>query len=99
MHTNIAMFIYLYLQGVENVYTQHKPLLFSILDQLIKGKLKEASYPYLGTGQLKDRPQDIIVFIIGGCTYEEALAVHNFNRTMPGVRIVLGGTTIHNSKT
>ncbi|XP_005107406.1 vacuolar protein sorting-associated protein 45 [Aplysia californica] len=86
------------LKGVENVYTQHKPLLFTILDQLIKGKLKEASYPYLGTGQLKDRPQDIIVFIIGGCTYEEALAVHNFNRMMPGVRIVLGGTTLHNSK-
>ena len=42
-------------QGVENVYTQHKPLLYTLLDQLIKGKLKEASYPYLGTGQLKDR--------------------------------------------
>ncbi|XP_059149023.1 vacuolar protein sorting-associated protein 45-like [Physella acuta] len=86
------------LKGVENVYTQHKPLLFTLLDQLIKGKLKEASYPYLGTGQLKDRPQDIIVFIVGGCTYEEALVVHNFNRTVPGVRIVLGGTSILNSK-
>ncbi|KAI8793205.1 vacuolar protein sorting-associated protein 45 [Biomphalaria glabrata] len=86
------------LKGVENVYTQHKPLIHTLLDQLIKGKLKEASYPYLGTGQLKDRPQDIIVFIIGGCTYEEALVVHNFNRTMPGVRIVLGGTNILNSK-
>lgn len=44
------------------------------------------------------RPQDIIVFIIGGATYEEALAVYNLNRTNPGVRIVLGGTTIHNTK-
>ena len=43
------------LQGVENVYTQHKPLLQDLLDQLIKGKLKEAAYPYLGTSQLKDR--------------------------------------------
>ena len=42
-------------QGVENVYTQHKPLLQATLDQLIKGKLKEATYPYLGTSQLKDR--------------------------------------------
>ncbi|KAI6073028.1 Vacuolar protein sorting-associated protein 45 [Aix galericulata] len=41
---------------------------------------------------------DIIVFIIGGATYEEALAVYNLNRTNPGVRIVLGGTTIHNTK-
>ncbi|XP_070202635.1 vacuolar protein sorting-associated protein 45-like isoform X2 [Littorina saxatilis] len=87
------------LKGVENVYTQHKPLLITTLDQLIKGKLKEAAYPYLGTSQLKDRPQDVIVFMIGGCTYEEALAVHLLNRSTPGVRIVLGGTTVHNSKT
>lgn len=45
------------------------------------------------------RPQDVIVFIIGGCTYEEALAVYQVNRTTPGVRVVLGGTTVHNSKT
>ncbi|XP_064608238.1 vacuolar protein sorting-associated protein 45-like [Liolophura sinensis] len=86
------------LKGVENVYTQHKPLLHTVLDQLIKGKLRESSYPYLGTGQLRDRPQDIVVFIIGGTTYEEALTVHNFNRSTPGVRIVLGGTYVHNFK-
>lgn len=44
------------------------------------------------------RPQDIIVFIIGGATYEEALTVYNLNRTNPGVRVVLGGTTIHNTR-
>ena len=44
------------------------------------------------------RPQDIMVFIIGGATYEEALTVYNLNRTTPGVRIVLGGTTVHNTK-
>ncbi|OWF48430.1 vacuolar protein sorting-associated protein 45-like [Mizuhopecten yessoensis] len=86
------------LKGVENVYTQHKPLMYSILDQLIKGKLKEGAYPYLGTGQLRDKPQDIVVFMIGGATYEEALAVHTLNRSSPGVRIVLGGTTVHNFK-
>ena len=42
-------------QGVENIYTQHKPLLLEILDQLVKGKLKEASYPYIGTSMLRDR--------------------------------------------
>ena len=44
------------------------------------------------------RPQDIIVFMIGGITYEEALAVHNLNKSVPGIRIVLAGTTIHNCK-
>lgn len=86
------------LKGVENVYTQHQPLLHETLDQLIKGKLKDNQYPYLGPSTLRDRPQDIIVFVIGGATYEEALAVYNLNHTTPGVRIVLGGTIIHNTK-
>lgn len=44
------------------------------------------------------RPQDIIVFLIGGATFEEALTVYNLNRNTPGVRIVLGGSCIHNTK-
>lgn len=48
--------------------------------------------------RVRCRPQDIIVFIIGGATYEEALTVYNLNRTTPGVRIVLGGTTVHNTR-
>lgn len=86
------------LKGVENVYTQHQPLLLETLDKLIKGKLKDNTYPYVGPSTLRDRPQDIIVFIVGGATYEEALAVYNLNRTTPGVRIILGGTAIHNTK-
>ncbi|XP_061110692.1 vacuolar protein sorting-associated protein 45 isoform X1 [Conger conger] len=86
------------LKGVENVYTQHQPLLQETLDQLIKGRLKDSQFPYLGPSTLRDRPQDIIVFIIGGATYEEALTVYNLNQNTPGVRIVLGGTTVHNTK-
>jgi hypothetical protein len=47
------------------------------------------------------RPQDVIVFIIGGCTYAEARAINQLNSATGasgGLRIVLGGTTIHNSK-
>uniref|UniRef100_A0A3B4ZHA2 Vacuolar protein sorting-associated protein 45 n=1 Tax=Stegastes partitus TaxID=144197 RepID=A0A3B4ZHA2_9TELE len=86
------------LKGVENVYTQHQPLLHDTLDQLIKGRLKDSQFPYLGASSLRDRPQDILVFIIGGATYEEALTVYNLNRSTPGVRIVLGGSSIHNTK-
>ncbi|MBN3324289.1 VPS45 protein, partial [Atractosteus spatula] len=64
----------------------------------MKARLKDSQYPYLGPSTLRDRPQDIIVFLIGGATYEEALTVYNLNRTTPGVRVVLGGTTIHNTK-
>ncbi|XP_049838142.1 vacuolar protein sorting-associated protein 45 [Schistocerca gregaria] len=85
------------LKGVENVYTQHVPLLKETLEDLVKGKLKESSFPYLGKGQINKRPQDIIVFIVGGATYEESLTVYQLNKNL-GVRIVLGGTTIHNSR-
>jgi len=37
------------------VYTQHQPLLQETLDQLIKGKLKDSQYPYLGPNTLRDR--------------------------------------------
>lgn len=86
------------LKGVENIYTQHKPLLHDTLDQLIKGKIKEFQFPYLGKEILRDRPQDIIVFMVGGTTYEEALVVYELNKANPGVRIILGGTTVHNTE-
>uniref|UniRef100_A0A674NSU4 Vacuolar protein sorting-associated protein 45 n=1 Tax=Takifugu rubripes TaxID=31033 RepID=A0A674NSU4_TAKRU len=41
--------------GVENVYTQHQPLLNDTLDQLIKGRLKDSQFPYLGASSLRDR--------------------------------------------
>lgn len=51
----ISKFVHLCLQGVENIYTQHKPVLHDLLDQLLKGRLREAAYPYLGQSQLKER--------------------------------------------
>ena len=51
-----------------------------------------------GGGSTRDKPQDIIVFIIGGATYEEAKMVAEINASVPGVRVVLGGTTIHNAQ-
>jgi len=48
------------------------------------------------------RPQDVIVFIIGGTTYEEARAVALLNQDPTsggagGARLLLGGTCAHNS--
>ncbi|KAF2170810.1 hypothetical protein M409DRAFT_51065 [Zasmidium cellare ATCC 36951] len=86
------------LRGVENVYTQHSPRLENTLQDLIKGRLNMNSYPFVeGGGQTRDKPQDIIVFIVGGATYEEAKMVAQVNASSPGVRVVLGGTGIHNS--
>ncbi|KAI0840482.1 Sec1-like protein [Hypoxylon sp. FL0890] len=88
------------LKGVENVYTQHSPHLETTLQNLIKGRLREQQYPFVeGGGATRDKPQDIIVFMIGGATYEEAKTVAGINASSPGVRVVLGGTNIHNAAT
>lgn len=44
------------------------------------------------------RAQDIIVFVVGGTTYEEARAVALFNSANPGVKVVLGGTALLSSQ-
>ena len=85
-------------KDVENIYTQHTPLLMSTLEAVLKGKLKDTQFQ-LATPQNVERPQDIIVFMVGGVTYEETLAVSNLNKTSQGaVRIVIGGTHIHNCR-
>ncbi|XP_030760870.1 vacuolar protein sorting-associated protein 45 [Sitophilus oryzae] len=85
------------LSGVDNVFTQHKPLLHDTLEDLIKGRLRDNLYPIVGNHSSGIRALDIIIFIIGGATYEESLAVHNLNSSYPSFNIVLGGTNIHNS--
>ncbi|KFY27736.1 hypothetical protein V491_00759 [Pseudogymnoascus sp. VKM F-3775] len=88
------------LKGVDNVYTQHSPRLEVTLQELIKGRLREQQYPFVdGGGSTRDKPQDIIVFMIGGTTYEEAKLVATINASVPGIRVVLGATYIHNSAT
>jgi vacuolar protein sorting-associated protein 45 len=86
------------LKGVENVYTQHSPRLEQTLNNLIKGRLREQTYPFVdGTSATRGKPQDIIVFLAGGATYEEGKLVAQMKVSTPGVRIVLGGTAILNS--
>ncbi|TLS29077.1 hypothetical protein PpBr36_00524 [Pyricularia pennisetigena] len=86
------------LKGVDNVYTMHSPRLEMTLQNLIKGKLRDQQYPFVeGGATTRDKPQDIIVFMVGGATYEEAKTVAGINASTPGVRVVLGGTTIHNA--
>ncbi|PLW24413.1 hypothetical protein PCASD_08403 [Puccinia coronata f. sp. avenae] len=125
------------LKGVENVYTQHTPALVETVELLLKGRLKDASYPLLdlpndllpsassasnnnnnnnnqsGINNATLRPIELIVFVVGGTTYEEARAIALLNdrlasgqgfsgpgpQPQPGARVILGGTCVHNSKT
>ena len=88
------------LQGVPNVYAQHVPPLMRTLDTLIKGTLSEVAFPMLTSGgNAKEKPRDIIVFITGGVTFEEAEKVSELNEKSNSVRVLLGGSYLHNSTT
>lgn len=83
------------LDGIENVYSQHVPLLMETLDLVAKAKLKEQHYPSIMPGTSK--PRECIVFIVGGVTYEEATKVAELNASSQGFKVVLGGSYVHNS--
>lgn len=44
------------------------------------------------------RPQEVIIFIVGGTTYEESRAVALQNAMNTGIRFILGGSVVLNSK-
>jgi len=115
------------IRGVQNVFTEHTPYMVEILDNLFRGKLKDAQFPAIpeslqpttsplptsssaaaassssgaaAATAVVPKVVDVIMFIVGGCTFEEALRVAEFNKNppVPGARVLLGGTDILNSK-
>merc|ERR1719422_2571723 len=93
---NITGKLFKGLKGVENVYTQHSPLLKRILEDCIKNKLRPASFPALGPVDPSNPVKSCVVFLIGGFTYQEAHAISQLNTSL-GVQVVLGGTSVLNS--
>eukprot|EP00162_Nutomonas_longa_P010809 comp20167_c0_seq1/m.39847 comp20167_c0_seq1/g.39847 ORF comp20167_c0_seq1/g.39847 comp20167_c0_seq1/m.39847 type:complete len:593 (-) comp20167_c0_seq1:164-1942(-) len=93
-------------QQIDNIYVRHTPHVVNIIEQAVSGKLKPTVYPFQDGASLSGRPQDVIVFIVGGATYAEAKAIAALNaqsaagaaKGQAGYRVLLGGTTIHNSK-
>jgi len=100
-------------KGIGNVYMQRAPHLSRTLENLLKGKLRDASYPFIegaGINAGLQRRQNFIIFIIGGATFEEARTVALLNEASPNasgatgsgstparLRLLLGGTCVHNS--
>ncbi len=91
-----------------NILTQHKPLLLSTIQKVFQlGQYtpeqiskRDAQFPFEGSS-IRDIPKEIIVFMVGGYTYEEAIAVANFNNdpSNKGKRsVILGGNTVLNSQ-
>lgn len=92
----------------DNIYMQHIPRIEEIISKCVRGKLNDKLYPSLvpnGINNLSnlnqpnlEKSQNIIIFIVGGCTYEEARIINNLNQTNKNLKIVLGGNCIHNTK-
>jgi len=96
-------------QGIDNVYSQHVPLLMDTLQSAVRGKLSLRDYPLVQgsavnssnghqSHQQQQEPTEILVFMVGGVTYEEGTKVSEFNAQHKGrVQVVLAGSTVHNS--
>ncbi|KXZ43440.1 VPS33 protein [Gonium pectorale] len=77
------------LQGIDNVYTQHTPLLCETVAAIASDRLDPAAYPFmaatgdeaaaLAANAKRAPPREVIIFIVGGTTYEEAKAVAEMN--------------------
>ena len=87
------------LKGVDNVYTQHQPLIASLTEQMFKGRLKETDYPYHAQVPKVDAKQakELIIFVAGGVTYEESKFVASMQQQYPNLRVFLGGNGVLNS--
>ncbi|SCU99230.1 LANO_0F01200g1_1 [Lachancea nothofagi CBS 11611] len=86
----------------DNVFMQHVPELFAFLNGLSKNKISDEKYPYVKNPVSRSPPQDVIIFFVGGATYEEARVLHQFNETMVAensgkMRVILGGTSMMNT--
>jgi vacuolar protein sorting-associated protein 45 len=91
-------------QGVSNVYSQHVPVLMETIQSVMKGKLKTSDYPFVPGSTASQTPHEInvpsevIVFMVGGVTYEEATKISEFNQANKNkIQVILGGSTVHNS--
>eukprot|EP00055_Hartaetosiga_balthica_P016904 m.109667 g.109667 ORF g.109667 m.109667 type:complete len:541 (-) comp9205_c2_seq1:201-1823(-) len=73
----------------------HAPLLAHILQDLKDEKLSATDFPGCDMAAEKQRIKKLVVFIVGGATYEEAKIVSRFSE-ITGIDTVLGGSMIHN---
>lgn len=89
---------------IQNVFTQHVPLIKNLSTQFVTGKLRDSLYPSLmgsggASGSNTPPPKEVFIFMIGGATFEEALHISQVNKQLANqnVHIVLGSTNVLNT--
>uniref|UniRef100_A0A0K0FYM2 Vacuolar protein sorting-associated protein 45 (inferred by orthology to a human protein) n=1 Tax=Strongyloides venezuelensis TaxID=75913 RepID=A0A0K0FYM2_STRVS len=92
-------------KGIENIFTEHDPYILRVLEDIVRGRLTEQSFPYIWNngnfGVNGKRIEGIIVCIIGGATYEESAAINFFNlkrlQNPSYPKVVLASNYVHNT--
>ncbi|KJH52431.1 Sec1 family protein [Dictyocaulus viviparus] len=89
------------LKGVENIYTQHQPYIKNLIENVIRGKLSEQQYPFVSGDFTSNRQDNLIIFILGGATFEESLFIRSQNEKRMqgggGPAVLLATTFMHNT--
>ena len=67
------------LNGVSNVFTQHEPVVVNLLDQLARGRLSKQAFPYVGPEPPVSKFSTVVVFYVGGATFEESAKISAIN--------------------
>jgi vacuolar protein sorting-associated protein 45 len=86
-----------------NLLTQNKPLICDIVEQIAKNKLTDSKYPIhklnskYTTKTSSSVYSKVIIFMIGGCTFEEVVKLEMMRSKLP-FEIVIGSTSVVNSK-
>ncbi|XP_050252324.1 vacuolar protein sorting-associated protein 45 homolog [Quercus robur] len=68
------------------------------LKQSPRAWFSQLSSHLLALGFRGSRPQEVVIFIVGGMTYEESHSVALQNASKSGIRFILGGSLVLNSK-
>lgn len=86
------------IRGIDNVLTRYRPTIYKIIEDARRCKLKESQFIHQNETiqQSKNGLQELIIFVIGGATYDEALCVDKVNQSQTKLRVIIGGTSIHN---
>lgn len=85
------------MKDVPNVFIQHQSYLSTVIDQVLKSKLKENEFPATAPFNPREGLTTLIVFVVGGTSYEEAKEVAMMNRNGGETTVLLGSNFVHNS--
>lgn len=95
--------------ATNNIYMQYIPRLHKVLSDLINpGDIQGSRQPRLSTlipdvvarqyGNIGTNVQDIIIYIKGGVTYEEARLINDYSASNDKINLIIGGDHILNSE-